>query len=203
MGNLIPGTGLLTKKADHTSDVAELAGPMGDLVKRGFTAVGQVVDGDGLGALKSVLPVAGRNVVQAADMLKTDSYRDQKGRKVIDTTPLEAVAKGIGFQPNNVARVQQAAGEVMQMVGMAKMRQSELSTEMAQAMFEHDQDKIAEVRAMLARWNSTNPESAIRINMAGVLTKLKAMREDKATRIEHTAPKSMRADVRKQMQGAE
>ena len=29
MGNLIPGTGLLTKKTDHTRDVAEIAGPAG------------------------------------------------------------------------------------------------------------------------------------------------------------------------------
>ena len=45
LGNLIPGTGLLTKKTDHTSDVAELAGPAGDLAKRAFQAGSKAMDG--------------------------------------------------------------------------------------------------------------------------------------------------------------
>ena len=43
LGNLVPGSGLLTKKTDHTRDVVELLGPVGDIAKRGFEASGQAV----------------------------------------------------------------------------------------------------------------------------------------------------------------
>jgi hypothetical protein len=50
----------------------------------------------------------------------------------------------------------------------------------------------------MERWNSTNPESVSHISVPAVLRRVKAMREDKATRMERTAPKGMRADVRRQ-----
>ena len=77
LGNLIPGTGLLTKKTDHTSDVAELAGPVADLAKRTFSAGGKLVKGDIGGAAVDLLPLAGRNIVKAADMYNMGMYRDQ------------------------------------------------------------------------------------------------------------------------------
>ncbi|HWH81275.1 MAG TPA: PLxRFG domain-containing protein [Burkholderiaceae bacterium] len=202
MGNLIPGTGLLTKKADHTSDVLELLGPSADLAKRAGAAAGKLVDGNALDAAKSLLPVAGRNLVKSGDMLRTGSYNDDKGRKVLETTPGEAIAKGLGFQPNTVARVQEAAGEVYQAVQTAKMRQGEISNDLAQAIFAKDQDAIASARAALARWNTANPETPIRLNMAGVIQKVKAMREDKATRMEKTAPAAMRGEIRRQFEAA-
>jgi hypothetical protein len=203
MGRLIPGTGLFAKKADHTSDVAELFGPVGDLAKRAGTAVGQLLDGDVIGAGATMSPVASRNLQKSVDMLKTDSYRDAKGRKVIDTTPAEAILKAIGFQPNSVARVQEATGEIQQAVALTKLRTSELTADMAQAVFEKDEAKKADVRTAMQRWNESNPEAKITINMASVIQRVKAMREDKATRIEKTAPKSMRAEVRRELQGAQ
>ncbi len=199
MGNLIPGTGLLTKKADHTSDVAELFGPAGDLGKRAFQAAGQVVDGKPIEAATTLSPVASRNLRKGVDMLQTGSYRDNGGRKVIDTSPAEAVAKMIGFQPNSVARVQEATSEVQQQVAMTRLRQSELSADMAQAVYEKDQAKIEDVRASVRRWNADNPEAAIRLNMGSVLQKVRQMREDKATRIERSSPRGMRAAVRQQL----
>jgi hypothetical protein len=202
MGRLVPGTGLFAKKADHTSDVTELAGPVADLAKRAGQAAGALMDGNLVDAGRAVMPVAARNIDKSVDMLKNDAYRDTKGRKVIDTTPTEAVLKAIGFQPNSVARVQEATGEVQQAIALTKLRQTELSADMAQAMYEKDADKVAEVREALKRWNESNPDAQIRLSMPAVIKRVKAMREDKATRLEKTAPKSMRAEVRRELQDA-
>jgi hypothetical protein len=45
MGNMIPGTGLLVKKEDHTKDVSEMFGPAADLVQRTYEGAGHVLDG--------------------------------------------------------------------------------------------------------------------------------------------------------------
>ncbi|MBV5276406.1 PLxRFG domain-containing protein, partial [bacterium] len=112
MGNLIPGTGLAQKKVDHTRDLAELAGPGGDFVKRAFNATEQALTGDVVKAMGTISPVASRNAIKAIDMTGTGMYRDDGGRKVIETTGTEAFLKGIGFQPRNVKEVQDASREV-------------------------------------------------------------------------------------------
>lgn len=202
MGNLIPGTGLLTKKQDHSRDLLELAGPAGDLGKRAFDAAGKLVDGNitgRTGALATMSPTAVRNVIQAVDMANTGMYRDVNGKKVIDTDSYDVLAKAIGFQPNDVARVQDATRQVQNMVGQNKMRESEIAAMWAQGMFEGDQAKVQEARDALKRWNEANPAAPIRIQMPQILRRVKAMREDKATRIAKTAPKEIRASVRKEL----
>ena len=54
----------------------------------------------------------------------------------------------------------------------------------------------------MADWNSRNPDSPIRINTAQLLKRIKAMREDKLTRIEKTAPKEIRGTVRREISEA-
>jgi hypothetical protein len=129
-------------------------------------------------------------------------YRDQAGRKVIDTDAYDALAKAIGFQPNDVAKVQQASRDVQELIGLNKMRETEITDKWARGIFENDADKKAEARQELADWNADNPESPIKVTMAQLLKRLKAMREDKITRIERTAPKEIKATVRREIEGA-
>lgn len=199
MGNLIPGTGLLTKKADHTSDVTELLGPAGDLAKRAAKAGGQLLAGNVGDALTSVAPTAARNVVKAVDMASTGMYRDDRGRKVIDVDGYDALSKAIGFQPNDVARVQDATRQAQGMIAQAKLRETEISDQWAQGLFEKDADKVQNAKDMLARWNEDNPTSPLRIGMPQLVKRLRAMNEDKATRIAKTAPKEIRATVRREL----
>jgi len=199
LGRPLPGTGLLLKKSSHTNDLVETVGPVGDLAKRSFDALGRLVDGDFAGAGKAMSPVAARNVIKGIDMLKTGEYHDEKENKIIDTTPTEAVAKMIGFQPNNVAKMQSAASDVFQMKDVYAVRRSEISAAMARAMYDHDADAITEVRASVKRWNEDNPATPIHLNMPAIVKKVRTMREDKATRLEKASPKAVRAEVRKQM----
>lgn len=202
MGNLIPGTGLLTKKQDHGRDMLELAGPAGDLAKRTFEAAGKLVDGNitgRTGAVATLSPTAARNLIQAVDMANTGMYRDVTGKKVIDTDGYDVLAKAIGFQPNDVARVQDATRQVQNMIGQNKIREGEIAAQWAQGVFEQDAAKVQDARDALARWNEANPAAPIRIQMPQIIKRVKAMREDKATRIAKTAPKEIRASVRREL----
>ena len=179
MGNLIPGTGLFTKRADHTQDVAELLGPAGSMAKQWLQGADQLTQGNVGKAVTAVLPVAAQNLFKAYDMATTGMYHDQAGRKVIDTDAYDAMAKAIGFQPNNVSRVQKATQDVQQMIGLNKMREGEIADKWAKAIYEQDEGAKADARQEMADWNSRNPDSPIRINTAQLLKRIKAMREDK------------------------
>lgn len=200
LGNMIPGTGLLTKKQDHTKDVVEIAGPIGDFATRAFQAAGQVVDGSPVKGATTLAPTFARNAIKGWEMATTGQYKDQAGNKVVDVSLGDAALKGIGFQPNAVARPQEANREVAQEVGLVKMRKTELQAAMAQAVYDKDAAAQAEVRAQRQAWNEKNPDARIDIDMAAVRRKVATMRLSKAERIEKTAPKAMRAQVREALQ---
>ncbi len=202
LGNLIPGTGLFTKKTDHTTDVAEIAGPAGDLAKRTFQAAGQMFKGDALGAVESVSPTTIRNVSKAYDMATMGMYRDQSAKKVIDTDTADWVSKGIGFQPNDVKKVQDASREVQRMIALNKMRETEIADQWAKGLFEKDPSKVQAARDDLARWNADNPESPIRISFGQILKRVKAMNQTKEQRLVKTAPKEIRNTVREELAAA-
>lgn len=200
MGNLIPGSGLMTKKTDYTRDVIELAGPAGDLIKRGLQSINALASGEAGKAVNTLLPVAGRNLTQALDMANTGMYRDTTGKKVLDVDGYDMLAKAIGFQPNDVARVQESSRAVQIMISQNKIRETEIADKWAQGQFEKDPDKVADARAMLKGWNENNPDSQIRINMMQIAKRVNAMRQSKEERIAKTAPKEIRTAVRRELQ---
>jgi hypothetical protein len=205
LGNLIPGTGLLTKKTDHTSDVAELAGPAGDLVTRGFNSASKAIKGEfggSEGAIATLAPQAIKNLYKSADMLNTGMYRDQTGKKVISTDTGDAISKAIGFQPHDVKQVQDTGREVQRMIGLNKMRESEISGQWAQGIFEKDIPKVQAAREELAQWNRDNPDSKININFSQIIRRVKEMSMDKATRLTKSAPKEIRNSVRQELLAA-
>lgn len=199
MANLIPGTGLLLKKADHTRDLMEFAGPGGDFAKRAFNATEQALGGNVGEAIATVAPNAARNVVKAIDMGSTGMYRDDKGRKVIDTTPGEAVLKGLGFQPRNVKEVQDASYAVQRSKDQYAIAASEIRQKMANAIFMNDSDMKQAARDDIAAWNNNNPDQRMILNMPAVLTKVREMRKTKEQRMADTAPKAIRSQVREQL----
>lgn len=199
MGNLIPGTGLLTKKEDYTRDLGELAGPAGDLAKRAFTGAGKALGGDLGGAALDMAPQAVRNIAKGVDMLNTGSYNDARGYKVNDTTPTEAVLKMVGFQPNSTANVQDAKGQALNMLEQNRMRSKEIAEHWAQGLAAKDPAMIQQARDMLHDWNEKNPETPIKAGMPGILKRVKAMKEDAQARTEKTAPKALKQTVRREL----
>ncbi len=199
MGNLIPGTGLFLKKTDHSRDLMEVTGVAGDLVKRGFAATEQALKGDIVKAATTISPVAARNVAKGIDMAATGMYRDDRGRKVIDTTPGEALAKAIGFQPNDVARVGEASYEVQRQKAGYILASAEIREKWARSIFEGDKSLLEDARDDIAAWNRKNPQQPMRANMPAILSRVKEMRKTKEQRVLDSTPKAIRERARAQL----
>jgi N12 class adenine-specific DNA methylase len=199
MGNLIPATGLLTKKQSYTSDLGELAGPAGDVAKRAFSATGKALGGDVLDAALEISPQSVRNVAKGIDMLTSGQYKDARGYKVNDVTPLEGIMKMVGFQPNSTANIQDAKGQALNMIAQTRMRSTEIAEHLAQGIASGDVAMQREARAWRDDWNQKNPETPIRIDMPGVAKRVRAMREDVILRTQHTAPKALKMSVRNEL----
>ena len=138
-----------------------------------------------------------------ADMADTGAYRDERGRKVIDVGAGDVASKALGFQPNDVARVQEGTRLAQDLVNQTRARQSEINAMMAQAIYEKDDGKRAEALAARDRWNEDNPDTKIHISMPSVLKQVQAMRQSKAQRLESAAPKGIRAQVRRELESAQ
>ncbi|CDS55254.1 conserved phage mega protein [Polaromonas sp. CG9_12] len=199
MGNLFPGTGLLLKKQDHTGDLKELLGPVGDLAQRVFTAGDLVLSGNAAQAGLAIAPKAVSNWAKSADMGATGSYNDAKGNKVLDTTPAEAVMKAVGFQPASVARVQEANYLNQRAKDFYNQRVQDINARWAKGIYEKDPGQVDKARRMLASWNEQNPEQRIHANMPAIVKRVKEMRKTKDERIADTAPKSMKARMKREV----
>ena len=199
MNNLIPGTGLLTKKADHTRDVAEFAGPAGDLVQRAYTGAGQALSGHPAQGLMTMGPKASENLRKGIEMLLDGTYKDQRGRKVMDVTAADGIGKMLGFQPNDVSQVQDAAYTTQTFVAQNRLARSEFAADMAEAVNDKNYEAQKAVRQDVAEWNRKNPHSPMTIDMAAVRRRVMAMRQDRMTRLAKAAPKAIRAEVKAQL----
>lgn len=199
LGNLIPGTGLATKKNDHTRDVTEILGPGGDFVTRMFQGTNMLLDGRPAAGVLQAAPKAIGNLSKAWDMHTLGFYTDTRGRKVVDTDTSDVFAKAIGFQPNAVARVQEASRDANQMVQFAKMREAEIADKWAMGVFKGDAAATQSAKEELAAWNRKNPESPIEIKQSQIRRRVKEMRKSKAERLESTSPKEIREQVRKEL----
>ncbi len=196
MGNLIPGTGVLQSKTDHTRDVLEIAGPVGDLAKRVVSGGGKVLGGD-IGGVLEMSPLAVRNAAKGLDMAITGMYRDQKGYKVLEADLVESGLKAIGFQPRSVARIQEANTTNQQQKSFYAATAQDIRSEWAQGVFEKDTGKVDRARKRIVEWNKKNPDQKMLITVPSVMKRVMEMRKSKDERIAATAPKSMRANMRR------
>ena len=199
LGNLIPGTGIFLDRSNHTRDILELLGPAGDLGNRIVTGARKALSGDVGGAALEVSPVAVRNVAKGVDMAVMDQYRDTRGRKVLDTTDLEAALKAIGFQPASVAKVQDANYLNQRAKDFYSLSADRISATWAAGIYEKDSDKVQEAREMIAQWNEDNPDQPMMIRMPNILRRVREMGKDKAQRIADTAPRAMRQQLREEL----
>jgi hypothetical protein len=203
LGNFVPGTGFLTKKRDYGQDYKEIAGPAGTLFTNAGTALASMAQGDVAGAGKALSPVAVQNWLKAADMASMGFYRDQKGRKVVDTDGYDVFAKALGFQPRSVAQVQEATSTQANLIAQNKLRETEIADKWAQGRIERDAGKIEDAKKMLADWNAKNPSSPIKIDAAQINKRVIEANKSKAQRVAATAPKEIRGAVKKELQPAE
>lgn len=198
VGNLIPGSAIFKRsETDKSRDVMEFIGPMGSLAKNAIEAYDVAASREGvfpkLTAMKDViLPKAISDMVKAYDMASDGVYKDFRGYKVVETTPLDAVAKLVGFQPEKVAEARRPERFFKQYKELAVKTESEIAELWAKGIYEKDQDKIKEAKSLLTDWNVKNPDTPIRINQSQLMRRVKEMRNTSSGRLLKHAPKELR-----------
>lgn len=162
---------------------------------KGFDAVR---NGDLWGATKMAAPLAVQNALKGLEMAHYGAYRDQGGRKVIDTTPGEAFAKAVGFQPNSVAKESSKIREMQQTISQQRIIKDEIADKWAAGVFDKDPEKVKSAQADLRAWNLKNPEARISIAPEQISTRLKAMHSTREQRFIKSAPKEMKGQAIKE-----
>lgn len=199
--NLIPGTAMFkVSEKDKSRDVFEFIGPVGGFAQSAVQGFDAARSGDVSGAIRLGAPVAMQNAAKALDMLHYGFYRDQNGRKVIDTTPGDALAKAIGFQPKGVASESNQIREMQQTIAQQRVVESEIADAWAAGIFDHDPQKVRAAMDALRQWNEKNPGTRILIVPAQISTRLKAMHSTREQRFIKAAPREMRGSVSRELQ---
>ena len=202
LGNLIPGTGIFKERTNNTRDVMELAGPAGDFAGRIASGTRSIAKGaanlDSTELKKGALefaPTAVRNAVKGISMGTSGIYKDTKGYKVTDVSPVDAAFKFAGFQPLKVSKIQEANYLGQTDTSYYTLRASNIRALWAAGVVEGNQAKIADARAAVTDWNSKNPRQKIVIKPTDIARRVREMKMDKSDRIAKRAPKSMRGDM--------
>lgn len=182
MGNLLPGTGVFLKsKQNKMDDLFEIVGPAGSFVKDALNL--------------EFAPLAIRNLEKAVDMYTMGIYRDKAGRKVMDVDGYDALMKGIGFQPAEVARNSRIGQLAQTQVALARATETEIVKKWAQGIFENKPEKSVEASEALRNWNLNNPNSPIAIQQSQIKRTVMEMMLEKEDRIIKRAPKEIRAQT--------
>lgn len=202
VGNLIPGTGVFKERTNNTRDILEIAGPAGDFIGRiasgGRSIAKGVVNLDDNELKKGALefaPVAVRNAVKGIDMGVTGIYKDTKGYKVADVSPIDAAFKAIGFQPRDISKIQEANYLGQSATSYYNLRASSIRALWAAGVVEGNQAKVSDAKAAVQDWNAKNPNQKIIIKPTDIARRVREMRMDKADRVTKLAPKSMRGQM--------
>lgn len=199
LGNLIPGTGVFKERTSNSRDVLELAGPAGDFVGRVATGTRSIAKGiAGLdsnelkrGALEFA-PTAVRNAVKGAGMATSGIYKDTKGYKVADVSPIDAAFKFVGFQPRDISKIQEANYLGQSSTSYYNLRASNIRALWAAGVNEGNQSKVADAKAAVKDWNEKNPDQKIVVKPNDIARRVREMRMDKSDRVVKRAPKSAR-----------
>jgi hypothetical protein len=196
LGNLIPGSALFKRsEPDKGRELVEALGPVGGLAKSVAEGIGKLQSGSPAAAMGSAAPLAVQNAIKGMEMAQMGMYRDQKGRRVLDTDAYDAFVKAVGFQPANVAAESRRVREAQQNVRLAREVETEIAEKWATGMFEHDGAKVAKAIDELRTWNTANPESRIAIFPAQIQRRVREMAMTRGARVMKAAPKELRAGV--------
>jgi hypothetical protein len=202
LGNVAPGTGILTKKQSYGQDVAEIAGAAGDFAKRMLAGGAALAQGEVGAAAQQAAPIALANLYKGAEMHSLGYYKDAKNRKVIDVTAVEAALKAIGFQPASVDKIQDASRVQQSLIAQNKLRETEIADKWARGRYERKPELIEDAKRELRAWNESNPTSPITIDQGQINKRVQAAMMDKAQRLAKTAPKEIRKDVARELEAA-
>lgn len=199
LGNLIPGTGIFKERTSNSRDVLEIVGPAGDFVGRVATGTRDIAKGvanlDSTSLKKGALefaPTAVRNAVKGTSMATSGIYKDTKGYKVADVSPIDAAFKFVGFQPRDISKIQEANYLGQSSTSYYNLRASSIRALWAAGVVEGNESKVADAKAAVKDWNEKNPNQKIIVKPNDIARRVREMRMDKSDRVVKRAPKSSR-----------
>ena len=159
-GNLIPASGILhpanAKPEDRKAVAMELLGVGSSWVGNMFDAAGLMMNGQFRDAMVTAAPRYVRDSVQAYEIATTGSMRDKNGRKVMDMTQGDAVAKALQFNPKSNAQRGREAMSNWQDKKLIENVKGDFTVKLAEAMASKDQAAQDKVMADIDKWNAKN-----------------------------------------------
>lgn len=208
LGNLIPGTGIFKERTSNSRDVLEIVGPAGDFVGRVATGTRDIAKGvanlDSTSLKKGALefaPTAVRNAVKGTSMATSGIYKDTKGYKVADVSPVDAAFKFFGFQPRDISKIQEANYLGQSSTSYYNLRASSIRALWAAGVVEGNQSKVDDARDAVKDWNKKNPNQKIIIKPNDIARRVREMKMDKVDRVIKLAPKSGRGTLAQELNG--
>jgi hypothetical protein len=201
LGNIIPGTGMFKpSEKDKLGQLLKWAGVPGSTAQTVLQAGGKAVSGDGKGAGTDLLPNAVKNAYAGFRMATTGQYDSPvTGKPIMKVSPQDALAKGIGFQPYDVAAYRQTEGDLRQDLGGVTAAKTRILDQWARAQAAGDTDGIKAARAALADWNKKNPDTPITINGGQLSARVRTLKTEAPERLIKAAPKQLRGMVRQSL----
>lgn len=159
-GNLIPASGILhpanAKPEDRKAVAMELLGVGSSWVGNMFDAAGLMMNGQFRDAMVTAAPRYIRDSVQAYEIATTGSMRDKNGRKVMDMTQGDAVAKALQFNPKSNAQRGREAMSNWQDKKLIENVKGDFTVKLAEAIASKDQAAQDKVMADIDKWNAKN-----------------------------------------------
>jgi len=193
LGNLIPGTGLFkASNSRKEADLLEIVGPAGGLAMSYINTWDAVATGNWSRAATEWMPKALKDAVRGGEMLVTGEALDQRGRKVVDVNPLEAVIKAAGFNPQAIAEIGRNTRDVQQKIAFARRTENLIAEHWARGIVDGKADDVRAAKESINKWNETNPETPISVKYSAVARRAAAMRANKSERFIKAATKEMR-----------
>ena len=107
--------------------------------------------------------------------------------------------KFAGFQPAKVAQIQEANGLNQRAKDFYSLHAQDIRARWAKGLFEGSPAQVERARAMMDQWNRQNPDQRIVPNMPAIIKKVREMRKSKDQRIADTAPRAMRANMKREL----
>lgn len=157
-GNIIPATGLLhpSKAGDQKTEATEALGVGANWIGSMFDAGKLMMNGQFRDAMVTAAPRYVRDSVQAYEIATTGSMRDKNGRKVMDMTQGDAVAKALQFNPKSNAQRGRESMLNWQDKKLIENVKGDFTVKLAEAMASKDQAAQDKVIADIDKWNAKN-----------------------------------------------
>lgn len=177
MGDLIPASAYFsptTSEYMKSSEISQVAGPIGGLVEKVKEAVALAQIGAYMNAGTQLLPKAGTSLAQGAIAATTGDYRNMKtGVKTNDVKPWEGVIKMLDAQPASIAKEGRVRGYEMKDKATQDYINKRWKERYNEALESGNRDQLRDVQQQIRDYNKDNPRYPIKFNQKTAETNFK------------------------------